>query len=194
MERLVRGRRSVRQYTDENVDQDLLQSILSALGNAPTGVNLRELTFHVVDDRSVMQRFRDHALAALAREVEAGRVPERLGYLHAAVPAYFNHGVDLILRGAPHFIVISAPKDAACPHEDVTLALAYFELMAQSAGLGTVWCGMLKMLLETLPELKNDLGIPEDSAYYGMLFGRPAVQYPRTVQRDHCAKVRRIMF
>jgi nitroreductase len=73
--------------------------------------------------------------------------------------------------------------------EDVDLAVAYFELLAQTAGLGTVWCGFLKFAFEIVPELKSLVGLPADHAYYAILFGYPAVHYPRTVQRDSAAKV-----
>lgn len=192
MERLIRGRRSVRRYQDQNVEPGLLQSLLKTVANAPTGANMRSLTFSVVDDRAVMQAFRQKALAALRDAFDAGQVPEEFGYLQAAVPAYFDHDTDIILRGAPHVLVVSASPATLCPHEDVTLALAYFELLAQSAGLGTVWCGMLKMLLETLPELKPLLGLPPDHHYYAMLCGHPFFHYARTVQRDDAAMIRTV--
>jgi len=100
--------------------------------------------------------------------------------------------VDVILRGAPHVLIVSAPPDVSTAREDLALALAYFELMAQSAGLGTCWCGMLKMVLKTLPDLKALIGVPPGHAYYGMLFGVPAVRHRRTVQRDDAAVVRRV--
>ena len=78
------------------------------------------------------------------------------------------------------------------PQEDVNLTLAYFELMAQSAGLGTVWCGLAKMALELLPGLKASVGVPQGHYYYTMLFGQPAVHYARTVQRDGIGRIRRI--
>ena len=192
MERLIRGRRSVRRYQDQNVEPGLLQSLLKTVANAPTGANTRALTFNVIDDREVMQAFRMQALQALRDAMAAGRVPEQAGYLQAAVPAYFDHDTDIILRGAPHVLLVSASPAALCPHEDVTLALAYFELLAQSAGLGTVWCGMLKMLLETLPGLKPLLGLPADDHYYAMLFGHPFFHYARTVQRDDAATIQTV--
>lgn len=189
---LVRGRRSVRRYRDENADRALLQRLLAALANAPSGVNRRGLTFHVIDDKSAMQRFRLRALKALAEAEQSGRVPPQFGYLIQAVPAWFDHGVDMIFRGAPHLLVVSAGAAAACPQEDVNLALAYFELLAQCAGLGTVWCGMAKMTLEVLPDLKPVLGLPPDRFYYCMLFGPPAFHYARSVQRDDAATVHRV--
>ena len=188
MELLVRGRRSVRQYRDENVDPALLRRLLAATANAPTGVNRRELTFNVIDDKDDLHRLREKVLAGLAA---ATGIPERYGYLREAGRAYQEQQNDIIFRTAPHALFISAPPDAPCPNQDVALALAYFELLAQSAGLGTVWWGIAQMVFAVLPELKALIGIPPKHVYYAMLFGMPSVHYPRTVQRDNAAIVRR---
>lgn len=79
---------------------------------------------------------------------------------------------------------------AVCPQEDVNLALAYVELLSQSAGLGTVWCGLVKMAMELLPALKNELGLQPGRPYYTMLFSLPDVRYARTVQRDGADRTR----
>jgi len=189
---LVRGRRSVRRYRDENVDPALLKQMLAALANAASAINRRPLTFSVIDDKAVMQRFRLKALNGLAEAGKAGSVPERFDYLMQAVPAWFDGGVDMIFRGAPHLLVVSAAPESVCPQEDVNLALAYFELMAQSAGWGTVWCGMAKMTLEVLPDLKEAVGLIPGHYYYSMLFGLPSFRYARTVQRDEAARVHRV--
>lgn len=193
MTRFVRGRRSIRKYKDENVEPALIRRLLATLANVPTGVNKRELTFTVIDDKAVMRQVRDKILEALAAAAKANKIPERFTYLMEAPPAYYEHGVDIIFRGAPHALIVSAPPDAPCPGEDVALALAYFDLLAQSAGLGTVWWGMLKMTLEVLPDLKLLLGVPPRHRYYAMLFGIPAVRYARAVQRDDAAIVKRVV-
>ena len=131
-------------------------------------------------------------MAELKAASASNRIPENFSYLTNAIPAYFEHETDMIFRAAPHALIISAPSDAPCPGEDVTLALAYFELLAQSAGLGTVWWGMLKMTLESLPELKPLFGLPPNHVYYGMLFGVPDVRFIRTVQHDDAAKIIKI--
>jgi nitroreductase/NAD-dependent dihydropyrimidine dehydrogenase PreA subunit len=189
---LVRGRRSIRHYRNENVDRALLKRLLDALANAPTGVNKRMLNFHVLDDKDVMELFRKQSMQAAAAAAAANAIPERYAYLARIAELYRDKGKDVIFRGAPHLLVISEAPDAPCPPQDVALALAYFELLAQSAEIGTVWCGLLKLLLEALPETKRALGIPADHEYYAMLFGYPSIQFARTVQRDDGAKIRRI--
>ena len=192
MTTLIRGRRSVRHYRDENVDPLLLKNLFATVANAPTGINQRELTFTVIDDKAVMARFRDKALNALRQGIRDGKMGESAGFLLEAVPAWFERKQDMVFRGAPHLLIVSAPPDAACPQEDVVLALAYFELIAQAAGLGTVWCGLAKWLLEVLPDLKPALGLRADAHYFCMVFGVPAIRFARTVQRDAAAVVERV--
>lgn len=186
---LVRGRRSVRQYRDENVDPEVVRRLLDALAHAPTGVNCRKLRFTVIQDRAVLAAFRERVLAALAGLLASGRMPAQAGYLSAMVGAWRDGQRDAIFRGAPHLLLVSAPPDTPTPQQDVSLALAYFELLAQSAGLGTVWVGLLKRALELAPDLKQLLDLPADHVYYAMLFGLPAVRYHRTVQRSGTALV-----
>ena len=193
MMQLVRSRRSIRKYRQENADPALLQQLLTTLANCPTGVNRRELTFSVIDDKAAMQRLRERTYTELGAAVAANRVPEAFAYLLKVVPAWQEHRRDIIFRTAPHALIVSAPADAPCAQEDVAIALAYFELLAQSAGLGTVWWGMLKLLTMVLPDLKPRLGIPENHVFYAMLFGIPAVRFARTVQRDDAAVVRRVV-
>lgn len=193
MNLLVRARRTVRRYKDENVDRELLKRLLDATANAPSGVNRHDLTFSVIDDKGVMQALREKTLADLIEAGKAGRIPEHFAYLREAPVAYAKDKTDILFRGAPHALIVSAGPQSVCPNEDAVIALTYFELLAQTAGLGTVWWGMFKMLTMVFPELKKRIGIPDDHTYfYAMLFGVPAVKYARTVQRDDAAIVRRV--
>jgi len=188
---LIRSRRSIRQYQNKDVDPELLRRLLNVSAYAPTGVNARALTFTVIDRKRRMADFREQVFAALTKH--AARIPDRLQFLASAPTAYAEHGIDILFRTAPHLIIASAPTSAPCGQVDVPIALAAFELLAVSAGLGTVWCGLLKAVLETLPELKTHLDMPvEGIHYYPMLFGHPAVEYARTVQRDGAAIVNRL--
>ena len=59
-----------------------------------------------------------------------------------------------------------------------------FQLIAHARGIGTVWDGMVMMALSVCPNLISKLRIPEDHHIgYAMAFGKPAVEYQRTVQR-----------
>lgn len=192
MSLLMRGRRSVRHYRDENVDPELLKQLLATVANAPTGRNNRSLTFTVIDDRETMDWFRKETMQRLEKLSGEGRIPPELAFLRNVVAAYNGKQGDGVFRGAPHVLIVSAEPTAPCPTEDVAIALSYFELLAQSAGLGTVWCGILKWVLDLIPELRTLIGIEHGDPLYTMLFGYPAIHFARTVQRDEAATINRV--
>jgi nitroreductase len=192
MDRLVRARRSVRQYRKNGVDGSLIARLLASLSHAPTGVNARQLTFTVIEKGEAFSSFREKVFDAITVASEHGQLDEKASILAKMARRWRDESQDIIFRGAPHLLVVSAPSNTPCPQQDVALTLAYFELLAQSAGLGTVWCGYLHVVLEALPALKPLLGLTENDVYYGMLFGNPAVKYARTVQREGSATIRRV--
>ena len=184
METLIKGRRSVRRYRDENLEPELLEHLLEVAWHAPTGVNSRQVRFTVVDDREKLAHLRGEVMAGLGRLVRDSALPEGLRFYADFVRLWDEKGIDTIFRGAPHLLVASVPKNVPSPMPDCLIALSYFELFAQANGVGTVWNGLAKWAInDLLPETRQRLGIPEDHLVgYVMAFGRPAVCYARTVQ------------
>lgn len=190
MDHFVRSRRSIRHYKDENVDPSLIDRLLKSLAHVPTGCNAQELVFYVIEDKTVMKRFSDRLVAALLKAA-ADQAPGH-PLLAQMAPLSPEAVSNIVFRGAPHALIVSAPQDAPCPREDIALSLAYFELLAQSAGLGTVWWGFLRFALSLVPDVKPVLGIPDNHDYYAMLFGKPKIKFARTAQKEDAAKIRRV--
>ena len=192
MKTFIRGRRSVRRFLDEDVPAALIDELLADLAHAPSGCNARDLTFSIVSGRKSMAALLGKLIQAVETKLLAGEI--QADFVTEAVAAYRQNGTDAIFEGAPHLLVISHGEKAICAHEDVVLALAYFELLAQSAGLGTTWCGMVKFIADMVPGVSDWLGLAPDTYFYAMMFGKPAVRYARTVQKDSAARIRRIDF
>jgi nitroreductase/NAD-dependent dihydropyrimidine dehydrogenase PreA subunit len=194
LEMLVKGRRSVRRYRPENLEPELLQRLLDVAWCAPTGMNTRDVLFTVVDDWKKLARLRDGVMAGLDRLVREGNLPEGMEFFADFVRLWKEEGVDTLFRGAPHLLIASAPRQSASPVPDCLIALSYFELFAQSLGVGTVWNGLTKWAInDLLPETRLRLGIPEEHVIgYVMSFGRPALRFHRTVQRGPAA-INRVM-
>jgi len=193
LEMLIKGRRSVRRYRPENLEPELLKRLLDVAWCAPTGMNSRDVLFTVVDDREKLARLRGEVMAGLARLVREVRLPEGMEFFADFVRLWEEKQVDILFRGAPHLLIASAPRQGACPVPDCLIALSYFELFAQSLGVGTVWNGLTKWAInDLLPETLQRLGIPEDHVIgYVMSFGKPAISYHRTVQHGS-ANIHRI--
>lgn len=182
---LMQGRRSVRRYTGMPVAADQIQFLLDTVACAPTGINNRQVLFTVIDDCQVMESLRRTTYSSLDAVIREGRLPAGMEFFQAMVEDALKNGRDNIFRGAPHLLIVSAPKDSPSPEADCHIALAYFELLAASMGLGTLWSGLAKWaLVMIVPEILQRLGIPDNHQVgYMMVFGHPAVTYHRTVQR-----------
>ena len=183
---LVKGRRSVRRYLHRELDPGLVRSLLDTACHAPTGFNSQGVLFTLVPGFEAMEGLRAQVLDALERLKREGGLPE--GYMGRvlgwAVKVWRGQGRDAVFRDAPHLLVASAPESVPSAVEDCLAALTTFELLACSAGVGTLWNGMVMTALKLCPELRERLGIPKDHRLgYAMTFGLPDVAYHRTVQR-----------
>lgn len=181
---LIKSRRSFRRFKRENLDAETLTKLKEMLNYVPTGCNNHGLHFSFIEDVKVMDDFRNHVNAKLLGLIE--KSPERgIAKKFARYKQAFLDGDDVIFRGAPNMVVVSAPVSAPCVNVDPIIALSYFELYAQSLGIGTLWCGFAEACLQVFPELCEGLQIPERyKASYVMLFGPADVKYARTVQPD----------
>ena len=185
-------RRSTRQFRkDVDVDPAILDKVLKALANSPTGCNARSLTFTCYPNRVSMDEFR----AKFIKTIECHRDGNRLLPRWLAVPAIKMRrgGEDVFFRGASGLLIISSDETSpqvATPLEDVAAAATYFEFLAGAHGIATCWCGFLKMVQGEIPELlERTAGLRPATPFYAMLFGVPAIRYPRGVQRDGYAKI-----
>jgi nitroreductase len=181
VEHLIRVRRSVRRYKKEDLDPVLIKKLLDVASYAPTGKNARRVRFTVIDKGETMDKFRAQAMELLARRLRDGEPFARMEALAEHLKVWETKKADSVFRGAPHLVVASAPKDCPTPEADCLIALSYFEIFAQTNGVGTVWAGVGKwMISAVLPELRGKLGIPEDHVIgYAMAFGKPQITYTR---------------
>ena len=181
---LIKSRRSDRQYKNENLNPEIMNKLKDMLSWVPTGCNVHKLHFSFIDDIEVMNEFRSYVnnkiISALTKKPIKIIIEKFSGYLK-----FFLKGDDVIFRGAPHMLVVSNAVNAPCSKEDADIALSYFELYAQSLGVGTCWCGFADTCMKVFPELCEYMEIPEGyKPEYVILFGPKAVNYSRTIQPE----------
>lgn len=181
---LIANRRSFRSYRHENLDRVTLDKLKDMLRFVPTGVNAHSLHFAFIDEVEVMDSFRNYVMDRVAGMLAEDPDNPFLSRMER-YRRQFIEGRDVIFRGAPHMVVAAAKEDSPCPAYDPVIALSYFELYAQSLGVGTVWCGLALGTLNYFPELMARLKLPEGyKAGYCMLFGPTGLRYPRATQPD----------
>lgn len=148
----IAGRRAVREYTSQAVDELIISSLIHAAVHAPSAVNQQPWTFMVVRDQSVLDRIshgaKRHMLATMADNPHADHFRMRLSDPDFQV---FYH--------APVLVLISAIAEGPWIVEDCALAAENLMLAAYAAGLGTCWIGFAQGFLNT-PEGKRELDLP----------------------------------
>jgi nitroreductase len=148
----ITGRRAVRDYTAQSVDERAIRDLIDAAKHAPSAVNQQPWTFTVVRDQDVLNRIsRDakaHMLATMPVGPHSGHFKSMLGD-----PAF------QIFYHAPALILISARAQGPWIVEDCALAAENLMLAAYAAGLGTCWIGFAQGFLGTA-DGKAALGLP----------------------------------
>jgi len=182
---LIQSRRSIRKYKQENVNKDTIQKLKDMLNYVPTGKNSHKLHFSFIENIDVMNDFRAKVNTTIVNFLNKKPVKflsENFGSLSKMKDTILA-GEDVIFRGAPHLVVVSAPIDSACPNQDGIIALSYFELYANSLGLGTCWCGYAQRVIKMFGEFCEYLQVPNGYVpIYVMLFGYKDIEYKRAIQ------------
>jgi nitroreductase len=148
----ITGRRAVRDYTAEAVDEQTIHQLIDAAVQAPSAVNQQPWSFTVVRDQSVLNRVsrdsKSHMLATMPASPHSDHFRVWLGDPDFQI---FYH--------APVLILISASTEGPWAVEDCALAAENLMLAAYAAGLGTCWIGFAQSFLNTL-EGRTALDLP----------------------------------
>jgi nitroreductase/NAD-dependent dihydropyrimidine dehydrogenase PreA subunit len=175
---LMLSRRSVRAYKDKPVDAGTMAGLLDTARYAPTAVNSQKVFFTACLDP--------------AKTREAARLSVdwlRGSGVYPHLVQAWDAGREVVLRGAPAFVVASSPSDYSWGETDCVIALSYLELAAASAGLGACWAGLLTRAAKLNPALAGFLGLEEGQTLHGgLMLGYPKYRY-RMIPPRQAAKV-----
>lgn len=179
MANLLMSRRSIRQFVKADIPRGEIAELLETLKYVPTGCNMRHLTFRVVDSAAKVAVIRQKLMDLLASKIDSLPQTQR----DIVTVWQKNSKSDVFFRGAPHVLIVYGDPKAATPQVDCDAACAYFDLLAQANGIGTTWFGFLTHIIAVVPEAADIFGIPRGAPFHAMLFGEPAVDFVRCVNR-----------
>ena len=153
----IKNRRSIRSYTDQQVNAENLNLILEAATYAPSGMNFQTWHFTAIQNAEILHTLNDKVKRAFAKS-EDPHLQERG---HSDSYCCYYH--------APTLIIVSneptrwwAPMDGACAMENIFLA-------AKSLGIDSCWINQVGQTCDD-PEVRaflTELGIPESHKVYG---------------------------
>lgn len=151
---VLNSRKSVRSYTEQQVDKKTVEKLLTAAVQAPSTMNSQPWAFAVIQDTNLLQTYSDQAKKLLLESLEKNPLLSR--YKEALANPDYN-----IFYAAPLLVVFCAKKEGPSPEADCCLAAENFMLAAHALGLGTCWIGFAQFLLSQ-PEIKQTLKIPAE--------------------------------
>lgn len=175
----IKSRRSIRQFKNEELDNETMEKLKNMLSYVPTGCNFHKLHFSIVKNHCAMKKIKEITNKKVLKLMNSVVLSPFIKHFKIYKEA-MESGEDIIYRNAPHMIIASSPVNAPCANIDPIIALSYFELYANSLGIGTCFCGYAAICMKMFPELSIMLDIPKNYIpIYVMLFGKSNVKYQR---------------
>lgn len=184
VDRLLKGRRSIRLFRKDIVERPMIEQVIDAARYAPSGTNRQPVRWVVVHDTDKVKQIARETvewMRSLIREKSVMAESLRFDYL----VSQWDAGSDLICRGAPHLVLLYGLKDDMIAPGSCMLAGEYFELAALPRGLGTCWAGYAMMALNKWPAAAGIVNISSKCACFaGFLVGYPRYGYARIPLRN----------
>ena len=182
-EQFLRSRRSVRRYHAKPVEKEKIQRLIEVARYAPTAGNGQPVEWIVISDRERLRRIGVLTIDWIRELIKNPQAVVAAPYLPAAVAAW-DAGNDSVLRGAPTLVAAIAPSYAGLGMVDLTIALSYLDVFAQTLGLGTCWAGLVAGAMANSAAVREAVGVPENyTHFYPIMLGYPAVRFHRLPER-----------
>ena len=201
--RLMRSRRSCRNYSTRQVNRDILEDLVRIGTTAPSGTNSQLWTFTILAERPQVKLLGEYTalffkdLNRLAVKPWARLFSKFFG--NDALGRYFHKhyktvqeglllweekGKDTLFHGATAAILVGAAPGASCPAEDALLASQNILLAAHSMGLGSCMIGFAVEAVNREKRIRKLLNIPMEEKIYAVIaLGHPAEKYQHPALR-----------
>jgi nitroreductase len=175
---LLSDRRSIRNYTDEKVDVELVRQIIKDSTMAPNSGNRQPWRFSIINDRDLIRRISDESKRNILATVTEDPDSTKKRY-----EGFLKNPDSNVFYNAPCLVLIFGDKAHRSIHVDCALAASYFMLAAADRGLGTCWVALGGEIRD--PELLEIIGISEaDAVVAPIILGRPAAIPKAPARKD----------
>lgn len=167
----IRFRRTIRQFRDQKIPEEILEQILEAGRLTHTAKNAQDVSFVILDRR---KEELEQAAVRVFRAVKP--------FADMFSPMARRNKIDnhFFFFHAPAVIVILSKEKL-----NGALAAQNMEFVAEANGLGVLFGGFFSMAANLSPKLKKALGVSKGKKVVTTLvLGYPKVKYRRSAQRE----------
>ncbi len=201
-ETIARGRRSIRQYKDNPIPDDVIENVIGLVNHTPTASNSQHVSYIVITDKRIIKKI-SAAIFGLSKNIYSffQKFPGNIIYkalklLPSAesitryvdpMPYYIDEtakGRDFVLHSAPCLILVTAPKGEKFASENANMAATNIMNYAYAKGLGTCYIGFLNIFLKYSRKTRRLVKLPDNQmAYACIIMGYPAYKHANTASR-----------
>lgn len=172
----IYSRRSVRSYTEQQVEKPTVEALIKAATHAPSSMNEQPWAFAVIQNPTQLAAWSDRIKAYLLQRLKPDSPLVKYRDM-ISTPDYH------VFHRAGTLIIICARPDAHNGEEDCSLAAQNLMLAACSMGLGTCPIGFARPWLNQA-RIKRSLGIPDDYVpVFPVVVGYPCGKMPPVQRR-----------
>lgn len=181
----MKFRRSIRNYQDKPVEKEKLEEIFDIVRYAPSAVNGQPVEWIVITNPDEIKKIVEISVEWMRDMINQDSPLNDMLPFASMVDAWDN-GMDPILRDAPCLVVAHANENNRMAYTDGVIALTHLDLALPSFGMGGCWAGILNIVYNQHPPLKESLGIPpENTIIYPFMVGYPKYEYQRIPGRNN---------
>ncbi|MCD6564768.1 MAG: nitroreductase family protein [Bacteroidales bacterium] len=196
------NRRSVRNFKDKPVPDELIHQILEVVSFAPYGAEPEKVNITVVNNREKMElalpaiaEFLDNVVKWVENPIASFMIKRKKGaetfntiknhlYPISKLKNYKLEYGDRITRNAPAIIIFHAPKGAEEHTNNSLIYATYSMLAAHSLGLGATIIGIVPAAINKVKEVREVFQIPEENeAIISVIIGYPKYKYRKSIKR-----------
>ena len=200
----IANRRSIRNFRNKAVPDELVSKILDTVSFAPFGASPKKMHITVVNDREIIETslpFVEQFLTDIVKWIEnpiASFMMKKGGgkeafstvknFLYPMIKKgnYQLETGDHITRNAPTLLLFHAKKDAEEHTSNSLIYATYLMLAAHALGLGTLMNGIIPPAVNHVKELRRIFQIPDDhNTVITLLMGYPKYKYKRAIYRQN---------
>jgi nitroreductase len=204
LQNLIMIRRSVRQFKEDPIPEDLWKKLLEAGRYAPTGHNDQLVHFTIVQNPECLDQFSDE-ITKNFKEIATLYHKNKTQFKElkkSMSKTSFRILKDLVIPGLPimirgmekgedfwrwngNILIIHASKKTTTLIEDCSVAASHIMLAAEILGLGTCSLGIATAALNMFKSVKEVVNLPKNHIVaYTLAIGFPKVKYYRVPPRQ----------
>jgi nitroreductase len=175
---LLKNRRSVRDFTEEQVPTELVMELIQESCLAPSAGHGQPWEFIVVKDKELIRKISDESKHNILAEIATNPDSPFKQYEKVLGSDKFN-----VFYNAPCLVLIVGSNKVRTLAVDCSLFAAYLMFAATTRGLGSCWVDLGGDIQSQ--QLRNDLGMPEGySIVAPVIIGYPK-QIPDVRKREN---------